>query len=349
MKGIAFVIVSFVFLAISQPLRAQEMVYHVVAAVNGNALLAETQLVPLPLPVANDANDHSNVGIFPPLIHIEMPVAGYFYGVEYDLVDSEGNELPRHILHHFNIIDPGHREMFLPISRRLFAAGQETGPYLMPKALAGISFEKGDIFILTVMLHNPTDKPYDGVQLKVRLKFTKRGLPWPLAQVIPFQMDTLFPAGDKSFDVPPGKSARSWEGRPATEGRIIAIGSHLHDMATRIFLEDVTEGKIIWTGMPVVDENGRLESITRGEFYGSYGVLIRPDHVYRVTAEYDNPNDVAIVQGGMGVIAGIIIPSDPDFDFAATASDSLYAVDYAHFMREHMKTNMDMETGEENH
>ncbi len=347
MTGIPFAVISIALLAISIPLHAQETVQHVVAEVDGDALLAETPLVSLPLPMVRDPDDDTHIGVFPPLIQIEMPVAGYMYGVEYDLVDTEGNELPRRILHHFNIIDPGHREMFLPISRRLFAAGQETGPYRVPKTLLGIAFEKGDTFLLTAMLHNPTDKSYDGVQLKVRLKFTKRGLPWPLVRVIPFQMDTLFPTGNKSFDLPPGKTTRSWEGSPVTEGRIIAIGSHLHDMATRIYLEDVTEGEIIWTGMPVLGENGRLDSITRGEFYGSYGVLIRPDHVYRVTAEYDNPNATTIVKGGMGVIAGVIIPSDPDFDFSADASDSLYTVDYAHFMREFMK--MDMETGGQNH
>ena len=328
---------------------ARQDLMSVTAEVDGDAVLVETQPVALPIQMEEDDQEHSHAGVFPPLVRFELPVSGYLYGVEYDLVDTHGNPVPRHILHHFNLIDPEHREMFLPISRRVFAAGQETGSYQMPKTLAGVPFEQGDSWILSVMLHNPTDQVWEGIQLKVRLRTVRRGLPWPLANVIPFQMDTLFPTGGKSFDVPPGESSRSWEGSPVSEGRIIAIGSHLHEMATRIYLEDVTEGQIVWSGSPVYDDDGRLEATTRGEFFGSFGVLIKPDHVYKVTVDYLNPTGMTIPSGGMGVIAGLIIPADPDFDFSSNPSDSLYVDDKIHFMREGMamETNddSDMDTG----
>jgi hypothetical protein len=41
------------------------------------------------------------------------------------------------------------------------------------------------------------------------------------------------------------------------------------------------------------------------------GVTVRPDHVYRLTAVYDNPTGRTIPSGGMGAAGGAVIPSDP--------------------------------------
>ena len=313
---------------------AQKRIERVVAELNDGDLYVATTPVSLPLPMGMEGGFHQHRAVYPPIVHVELPISGYMYGVEYELVDSAGQEVPRDVLHHFNLIDPQHREMFLPIARRVFAAGQETGSYKMPKTLMGIPFEAGDLLVVSVMLHNPTDRAYHGVSLRLRIKFVKTGLPWPLVDVIPFQMDTLFPTGDKSFDLPPGKSSWSWEGKPVTKGRIVAVGAHLHPFSVSIYMEDLTTAEIVWTGRPEYDEDGSLLNITRGEFYGTFGILIDPQHTYRVTAEYNNTSGRPISAGGMGVIAGIIIPSDPEFGFSANTSDSLYAVDYAHFMRE---------------
>jgi hypothetical protein len=339
MKTARLVLAGITLLACADAATAQSRIVQAAGVLDGDAIVVSTPPVHLePMPM-DDGADHGHMAVFPPLVRFTLPVSGYVFGVEYELVDREGREVPRRMLHHFNIIDPEHREMFLPISRRIFAAGQETGSVVMPKSLAGIPFEEGDAWILSAMLHNPTGRAWDDITLRVRIRYVKKGLPWPLAHVIPFQMDTLFPTGDKAFDLPPGHSVHSWEGQPVTEGRIVAIGSHLHDLATEIRLEDVTEGQVVWTGKPVYDDDGRLERTTRGEFYGKLGVLLDPERTYRVTVEYDNPTGENIPDGGMGVIAGVIIPSDPDFDFAAQPSDSLYVADEAHFMRKSM--NMD--------
>ena len=320
-------------LAAALPIAAQPDAVEIEATLDGDAILLETPPVTLQAMAEGDTEGDVHAGVFPPIVRFEMPVSGYLFGVEYELVDANDRRVPRRMLHHFNLIDPSHREMFLPISRRVFAAGQETGPYQMPKTLVGMEFIEGDTWVLSTMLHNPTGQPWNDVRLKIRIRYVRNGLPWPLAEVIPFQMDTQFPTGDKSFDLPPGKSTQAWEGSPVTEGRIVAIGSHMHEFATRIYLEDVTEGEVVWTGMPIYSEEGRLESTTRGEFYGTYGVVVKPDHVYRVTVEYENPTGETIPEGGMGVIAGLIIPADPEFDFSANDSDSLYVVDREHFMR----------------
>ncbi|GMQ80642.1 MAG: hypothetical protein BMS9Abin05_0070 [Rhodothermia bacterium] len=324
-------------------LSAQDGIATVVAELRDGDLVVSTTPVSIPLPVRVEGEDRQHEVVYPPIVNVEFPVSGYMYGFEFELVDSTGQDVPSGVLHHFNVIDPEHREMFLPISRRVFAAGPETGPYKMPKTLIGIPFEAGDTFVLSAMLHNPTDQAYAGVTLRVRINIVKTGLPWPLAVAVPFQIDTLFPTGDKSFDLPSGKSSRSWEGQPVTEGRIVALGGHLHLYSTRLYLEDVTLGKVVWAGLPAYDETGNLLRITRGEYYGTSGILLEPDHTYRVTAEYDNTSGETVTAGGMGVIGGIVIPSDPGFGFQANEADSLYAIDYSHYMRESMTMNGDKE------
>src|SRR5256885_9399395 len=45
----------------------------------------------------------------------------------------------------------------------------------------------------------------------------------------PWQMDVAFPVGDKSFALPPGRSARSYAGSPVVPGTIAALGGHMHE------------------------------------------------------------------------------------------------------------------------
>ena len=55
------------------------------------------------------------------------------------------------------------------------------------------------------------------------------------------------------------------------------------------------------------------------------------DHVYRVTVEYDNPTSDTIPQGGMGVVAGLFLPS-AQWPTADT-TDATYRADRAHYLR----------------
>src|SRR5207253_764205 len=71
----------------------------------------------------------------PPVATLEIPSDGYIHGFRVAVVDSAGRELSDELIHHFNLIDPDHRELFLPISRRLLAAGHETGAVRLPGLL----------------------------------------------------------------------------------------------------------------------------------------------------------------------------------------------------------------------
>lgn len=301
----------------------------------GSELIITTDPVPLPAMAMEEEGDHGgHDGTFPPVATLEIPVHAYLRGFDYEILDGDGNVLPREILHHFNVIDPDHKELFLPISQRLLAAGTETGGQTMPRLLFGVPVYVGQRVVLTTMLHNPTGVAHDKVSLRIKLKYTPVGRPWPLWEVYPYQIDVAFPAGDKSFDLPPGESSKSWEGSPSQEGKLIVVGSHLHELATHITLENVTTGDTLWTGYPVTDEEGNLGGVTIGHLYRKLGVKIFTDHVYRATVFYNNTTGKTLADGGMGVVAGVFMPTKGGAWPRADVTDPLYALDSQHYMRE---------------
>jgi len=273
-------------------------------------------------------------GIFPPVATVEVPRDAYLYGFDLEIVDGGGKRLPNALLHHLNVIDPSHRELFLPIARRLLALGTETGGQSMPRVLFGVPVKAGQPLVMSVMMHNPTPQHYYGVELRLILRYVPQGRPWPLFSVHPYQLDVAFPAGDKGFDLPPGQSTWSYEASPSLAGRLMVVGGHLHAFATSLKLEDVTEQRIIWEGRGIEGDGGDLEGVTIGRLYWRLGVKIQRDHVYRVSVTYNNTTGDTIPAGGMGVVAGVFMPSGVEEWPLADTSNPLYELDREHFMRE---------------
>lgn len=271
----------------------------------------------------------------PPVAILPLPAGGSLYGFRVVMVDSAGRELPAQLIHHFNLIDPDHRELFLPISRRMAAAGKETGAMRIPWLLFGFPVNKGERVLASVMLDNSTDSSYRQARARLVLYYVPAGRPWPLFRAAPFQMDVAFPVGDKSFDLPPGRSSRSYEGSPAVAGKIVAIGGHVHEHAERLEFLDVTTGAIIYRAAPVTDSAGDIIGVPVERLYGwtHLGAHIDPAHRYRVTVYYDNPTGKAIPDGGMGVVGGLFVPDDGTVWPATDTRDSLYQQDLRHAMR----------------
>ena len=127
-------------------------------------------------------------------------------------------------------------------------------------------------------------------------------------------MDVKHPVGgtggSKAFDLPPGHSEQSWESTPAIPGTILGIGGHVHDYAVRLEFRDVTADEVLWAVAPKTDAEGHVIELPFGRFYRFYrlGKQIQPDHRYRVTVVYENPTGHMITDGGMGAVAGAIIP-----------------------------------------
>jgi hypothetical protein len=245
-----------------------------------------------------------------PALHGVVPMDGWVQGFRVEMVDVEGHAVPRSTIHHVNVIAPGQRELFSQIMLRVAAAGQETGPMVLPR-MVGYRVRRGQELIVTSMVHNPTTTAYRDVFLRVHFPYTPASAVVRPVSVLPFYMDVMPPASLHSYDLPPGRSSRSWEGRPAVAGRILAVGGHVHQYGTAVRLEDVTAKTVIWQGRPVVDREGRIVSMPTARFLWTLGVPVRPDHVYRVTAEYDNTSGETIPGGAMGALGGILVPDAP--------------------------------------
>src|SRR5207244_12741155 len=204
----------------------------------------------------------------PPVATLEIPQTGSIYGFRVEVIDSAGAKLPDELIHHYNLIDPDHRELFLPISRRLLAAGHETGTIRLPWLLFGLPLQRGEHVVASAMLENLTSTSYRRARVRLVMNFTPAGRPWPLFRASPWQMDVAFPVGDKSFTLPPGHSSRTYEGHPAVPGKIVGLGGHMHDYGRVIEFADATTGQAIYRAAPIADSAGRIESIPIAMLYG---------------------------------------------------------------------------------
>lgn len=243
----------------------------------------------------------------PPTQYGTIPVEAWLHGYRVELVDGAGRIVPRELLHHVNIIAPSRRELFSPIMQRIGAAGHETAPVVLPRLL-GYPLERGDRIVLSGMMHNPTADSYEGVRIRVRVPLSASNRRLPVLRVYPFYLDVTPPASLHRFDLPPGRSERSWEGRPAVSGRILGMGGHVHRYGLELRLEDVTAGKVLWATRPRLDEQGEVAEMPQDLLVWRMGLPIHANRVYRLTVVYDNPTGETIPDGGMGALGGIFMP-----------------------------------------
>ena len=301
---------------------------------------AEHRLVVELPPVDVPAATRGEIMVGLPLCRVLVPVSASLHSARVELLDASGHELPRAMLHHFNLTDPDHRELFLPIGMHLLAASKETPVITVPRLLFGLPLARGQRLIAGAMLANSTPQAYHRVRVRLVLHFTPGGRPWPLYRAYPWDIDVQYPlgrpgTGSKAFDLPPGRTERSWEGSPSISGTILGLGGHLHDYGVGLVLRDVTTGKLLWSGAPTTDRAGRVTSFPLARFYRWYrlGLHVVSTHRYRLTAIYDNPTGHVIRDGGMGAVAGLFVPDRgarwPDVD----PTDTLYQQDLAATIR----------------
>ncbi|MFV1987186.1 MAG: hypothetical protein ACC682_07880 [Gemmatimonadota bacterium] len=267
-------------------------------------------------PVALDASaGHVRL----PIETVEIPVAGWLHGFDWNLEDGDGRPLPADLLHHVNLIDPDRRELFTPVARRIMAAGRETPGQQLPKMI-GYPLESGTRLLVLVMLATP-EEDLDEVYLNVRLSYTDLDLAAGEPRTMyPFWVDVTGPVGAKDFPLPPGRTVVAWEGSPAIDATIMALGGHLHDYGEEIRLEDVTEGSVLWSKRPEATADGHLTTMGTDVLIGSGGIKLVTSHTYRIVVEYENPLSEAAPEAGMGAIGGIVLaesgivfpPLDPD-------------------------------------
>jgi len=239
-----------------------------------------------------------------------FPEAGWLHTFEFTLVDAEGGPVPRGVLHHFKVIEPERRELFSPLPLHLVGAGEETDPVRLPSSV-GYRLEAGDSLLITAMLHNPTDVDLEGVRLEATLGYSIEGSWRPPMDVVPFFAHVAPPMSVASYDLPPGRSTRTVDVRPAISGNLLGIGGHLHRYGVSLSVDDVTEARRIWATTATTASDGTVLEIPRDHFIWSRGPRLEASHTYRISAVFDNPTGAVIPDGGMATLGGLIIPGEP--------------------------------------
>jgi hypothetical protein len=275
-----------------------------------------------------------------PVYSAEMPISGAIFRAHIEVLDAAGNALPGELLHHFNLADPDHRELFLPIGLHMMAAGRETPRLAVPRLVFGLPLQRGQRFIASAMLVNPGAVAYRQIRVHLVLSYQPDNGPWPVFPAFPWVMDVLFPLGrephgNKAFDLAPGRSTHSWESSPAIPGTIVGLGGHLHDFGIRIELADATTGTVLWHAAPIKDSAGHVVSIPTSLLanWHRLGVHILPAHRYRVTALYDNPTGHVLHNGGMGLVGGLFVPDRGTRWPGVDQTDTLYQRDLMQTLR----------------
>jgi hypothetical protein len=320
-------------IGLSGPPRGPESLPHATVFVDSSAHQLVIELPSVDVPAAGRGRETM---VWLPLCQLVVPVSASLHGALVEVVDASGRALPRAMLHHFNLSDPDHRELFLPIGLHLLASSRETPTITVPQLLFGLPLERGQRLIAGAMVANASGVAYRGVRVRAVLRYVPAGRPWPLYRTYPWAIDVQYPlgrgpTGSKAFDLPPGRTERSWEGSPAIPGTILGLGGHLHDYGVSLELKDMTTGVVLWRGAPITDNAGRVITFPLVRFYNwrRLGVRVVPDHRYRLTAVYENRSGHPIADGGMGAVAGLFVPDRGAVWPAVDTRDSLYQQDLA--------------------
>jgi len=245
----------------------------------------------------------------PEVLSFAWPLDAALRGFDVSVTDAGGMPLPRSVIHHLIGVNFDRRSAVYPTVERLFGWGAETEPVLLPSGV-GVPLARGEHLGVYALLHNETGREIRSAYLRVTLTYTPATR--HTMSVFPLYVDVNNVIGGvTTFDLPPGKSVKSYEFTFPIEGRLVAVGGHMHDYGTSVRLEDAASGKVLVRLKARRDTAGRVEGVGRFIWgFNGEGLRIEAGHRYRVVAVYENPTGRTIEQGGMGHINGVFQPDD---------------------------------------
>jgi hypothetical protein len=329
------------FAALASPLRAQDDTQ--LAQVTIDSARREVNIIagPFDLPDLSAHTDHSH-SHDTPIIQFAWPIEGWFRGFRMSVIDAEGKPLSRRLIHHLIVANYDRRQLVYPAVERLWGAGIETGSVEVPKTV-GIPLHQGTKLGMYIAWHNATGQDLSGVRLRITMLWLPSNMNPRPVDVLPVYMDVnLRVGGGNEFDVPPGRSSKSYEFTVPASGRLLGIGGHLHDYGVEVRLEDAENGKVLTRVRSRRDPDGRVRSMER-HLFGVWGegLKLKADHRYRVVAEYDNPTSETLTKGAMGSIVGIFAPTRLANWPSVQPTDSAYQRDLR-FLARRGASSMDM-------
>jgi hypothetical protein len=264
------------------------------------------------------------------LQRFEWPVDGWFRGFRVELADGQGRTVPAHVMHHMIMVNFSRRQLLYSAAERLMGTGTETDAASVPKTI-GVPMKPGMKLGMYIAWHNDTGKDLEGVHLKLTLLWTPKNQNPPPVNALPIYMDVnLNVGGTNTFDVPPGKSTKTYEFTLPVGGRLLAVGGHMHDYGTMVRLEDAESGKVLTQVLAQRASDGKLVKMSRKIFgVSGKGLRLKPEHRYRLVGEYDNPTGEVRVKGAMASMVGLFVPDDMKRWPAIDPRDPVYRRDLA--------------------
>jgi hypothetical protein len=263
-----------------------------------------------------------------PLIPLVWPVAKGLKGFKMRLFTREGQELPRTLLHHLNLLDFGRRDLLYPVPARVFAVGADTKDVMVPDSYS-VRVQQGDSLAWYIMWSNDEPTAIEGVYVELVLAYSD--VDGAHAPMTTLYIDTNLNVGNPtSFDVPPGRSEKSYEWEPAVGGALLAAGGHMHEYGVEVRLEDAETNKVLFR-LKSHTENGEawVDQKVFRRFFNLFdaSIKLKAHHRYRIVGVYDNPTGDTIPAGGMAQIGGLFKPDNWDQWPANDPADSLYQLD----------------------
>ncbi|MGE0161279.1 MAG: hypothetical protein AB7T31_17925 [Gemmatimonadales bacterium] len=225
-----------------------------------------------------------------------------------------GEELPRSLLHHLIAVNFSRRQLVYPVAERLFGVGTETPDVKLPDFLQ-VPLSRGDSIGFYTAWNNVGPETLEDVYVHVVLPYAPSGR--SRESVFPFYVDTSNKiGGSTSFDLPSGRSEKSFEFELPLSGGLLAASGHLHDYGVELRIEEVESGRVITRLRPVRDEDGHVMAVEQKIFRRLFNLVdarVRFDAGvrYRVVGVYENPTGGLIVDGGMAHVVGLFAPDDP--------------------------------------
>ena len=225
-----------------------------------------------------------------------------------------------------NLLNYERRQLVHPAIERLYAAGQESEPIMLPRTV-GIPLTQGTQLGFLAAFEPSVLAEHSVV--RIRVKWTPANtVPRPI-DVFPLLVDVGFKVGGSpAYDLPPGPSSRQLEFELPISGRALAVGGHLHDYGRALQLEDLQTGKTVFTLKSRLADDGRMLRIPLNVF----GVLgdgraLERGRRYRVTALYESQAKTTLKDGAMGEVAILFMPDRRDRWPGVDPSDPAIATD----------------------
>ena len=280
----------------------------------------EIEIVAGPFHVPSMAGDHDHghhaedPSMKSPLIVVPWPVNSGLAGFRMAAYAADGTELPRELLHHVIGVNFSRRQLVYPVAERIFGFGTETPDIKLPDFLE-IPLQAGDSLGVYAMWNNTTGEDLHDVYLQVLLPYADPE-DGEREKALPLYVDTNTQIGSKtSYDLPPGRSERSYEFELPVGGGLLAASGHLHDYGVELRLEEVETERVLTRLRPEVDENGHVMAVEQRIYRRLFKLVdarlrLEPGVRYRVVGVYDNPTGAPIPDGAMAHIVGLFVPDD---------------------------------------